>query len=802
MNWKLFTAASVSVILSAFPQNIIGCGGSEDPYDYYTSFFSKETTDLTGYRPFYYTSLLTFYSDWENENKEADLPDPVLEEWKKYAGGKVSTADAEQFIYIFNADYIGQLNGHITRKQPATLPADLNKNGMTGYFTSTKDLDALNYLVMAKQAEKYSVASDAWSSPERGDSLELNRYIAGADAQFNKVVNPFLKTKYGFLRCKLAFYNNRFKDCIRWYDEAFAPTDNSAVKEQALAYKAGSLFKTGKAKEAAYAFSQAFALSSKNKRSHFLGFLWASQNANPELKNSYLTLARNNEEKATLLGMFSLFGSSYRLADIAQVHQLSPANPMLEILAIREINKIEEQFLTPRLHSEKGGKAFYFTWEDTKSAFTESNQPLVNTSAFFQKLAADKNTKNPALYLAGAAYIEFINKNYAKADALAASVSKLNPSQKIKEQVQLIRLLVMANDQPKIDAPREEKLLTELQWLRKKAAGQTEYRIFYRNFLSEILAQKYQQQGDIAKAALALGVADLFDLSESEEESYGEGYGIDFVREQMTTTQILTLYGYFDNKTPSPYLKHLLDHSSFNKDKVVDVIGTSYLRDFNFTKAIEWLAKAKNTESLSENYWNSLSQTEENLNVDPFHDYLNDWQRYDKKLSTPYNKLSFAKKMLELETKLPTLKGEEQAKLYYQLASAYYNMSHYGNSYMTVVYYRSSSAWNQGKYDLAWKREYFQVNKARSYYQKAYELSTNKEFKAAAFFLVAKCAQRQIPMPDYNSNDWTAYDKQMAEFNKKFRNNPQFAQFRKEFGATQFYKYAFNRCSYLRDYRP
>ncbi|MBL7751535.1 MAG: hypothetical protein JNN29_09120, partial [Chitinophagaceae bacterium] len=180
----------------------------------------------------------------------------------------------------------------------------------------------------------------------------------------------------------------------------------------------------------------------------------------------------------------------------------------------------------------------------------------------------------------------------------------------------------------------------------------------------------------------------------------------------------------------------------------------------------------------------------------------NDWQRYDKKLATAYNKLSFAKKMKELETKLPTLKGEEQAKLYYQLASAYYNMSHYGNSYMTVVYYRSSSEWNHGKYDLAWKREYFQVNKARSYYQKAYELSTNKEFKAAAFFLVAKCAQRQIPMPDYNSNDWTAFDKQMTEFNKKFRNNPQFAQFRKEFGATQFYKYAFNRCSYLRDYRP
>lgn len=802
MNWKLFTAAFVSVLLSAFPQNIIGCGGTEDPYDYYTSFFSKENSGHQEYRPFYYTSLLTFYDDWANDDQQSSLPDPIVAEWKEYAGGKPSTTDVEQFIYTFNADYIGQLNGHITRKQPAKLPDDLFKNGMTTYFTTTQDLEALNYLVMAKQAEKYSVASDAWSAPDRADSNELNRYITGADQQYRSTVNPFLKAKYGFLRCKLAFYNNRFSDCIKWYDEAFPPTNSFAVKELALAYKAGSLFKSGRPKEAAYSFSQAFAQSKKNKRSHFLGFLWASQNASPELKNSYVAMGKNNQEKANILGMFGLFGTSYKLDDMIQIQQWDPKSPLLEVLAVREINKLEEQFLTPRLHSEKGGQPFYFTWEDGRPAFNQNNQQLVRETAFFQKMATDKNTQNPALYQAGNAYLEFMNKNYAKADALAAAVSKFNPSEKIKDQVELIRLLIMANDIPKIDVAREEKLLPHLQWLRKKATNSTEYRIFYRNFLSEILAQKYQQQGDVARSALALGVADLMDLSGSEEEFYGEGNGIDFVRNEMTTAQVLTLFGFYENKNPSPFLSHLLTHSSFNRNQVVDVIGTSYLRDFNFAKAAEWLSKAGNSEPLSERYWNSEKEKEELLHVDPFHDYLNDRQRYDKKVSVAYTKLSFARKMLELETKLPGLKGEEQAKLYYQLASAYYNMSYYGNSYMTVSYYRSGSDWNHGKYDIAWKREYYQVNKARAYYQKALDLSTNKEFKAAAFFLVAKCAQRQIPMPDYNYNNWEAYDKQMVEFNKKFRNNPMFAQFKKEYGNTQFYKYAYNRCSYLRDFKP
>lgn len=802
MNWRLFTAASVSVLLSAFPQNIIGCGGTEDPYDYYTSFFSKENNGTKEYQPFYYTSLLTFYDDWANEDVQASLPDPVVEEWKEYAGGKPSTADVAQFIYTFNADYIGQINGFITRKQPASLPDDLARNGMTVYFTGSNDLEALNYLVMAKQVEKYSVADGAWSLPEKADSNELNRYIAGADGQYQKTIDPFLKSKYGFLRCKLAFYNNRFGDCVRWYDEAFPQGSGGAVKELALAYKAGSLFKSGKSKEAAYAFSQAFALSKRNKRSHYLGFLWASKNANPELKAGYVAMGKNNMEKANILGMFGLYGVSYKLADMIQVHQWDPNSPLLEVLALREINKLEEQYLTPRLHAEKGGKPFYFTWEDGKPALNQDNQPLVKTAAFFQQLTTEKNTRNPAFYLTATAYLEFMNKNYARADALAASVSKLNPSEKIREQVQLIRLLVMANDIPKIDAAREEKLLPALEWLRKKAAGSTEYRIFYRNFLSEVLAQKYQQQGDVAKAALALGMADIRDLTASEEEYYGDGYGIDFVRENMSTSQVLTLFGYFDNKTPSPYLKHLLSHASFGKDEVVDVIGTSYLRDYNFAKAVEWLSRAEKTETLSENYWNSAKQATETLNVDPFHDYLNDWQRFDKKLATPFTKLSLAKKMRELETKLPGLKGEEQARLYYQLASAYYNMSFYGNSYSAVTYSHSFSDWNHGRYEQAWKREHFQVHRAKAYYQKAYELSANREFKAAAFFLVAKCAQRQIPMPDYNYKDWEAYDRQMLEFNKKFRSNPMFAQFRKDFGNTQFYKYAYNRCSYLRDFKP
>jgi hypothetical protein len=127
-------------------------------------------------------------------------------------------------------------------------------------------------------------------------------------------------------------------------------------------------------------------------------------------------------------------------------------------------------------------------------------------------------------------------------------------------------------------------------------------------------------------------------------------------------------------------------------------------------------------------------------------------------------------------------------------------MSYYGNSWNVVAYYRTSSDWNTGDYEVPWKKEYYGVYKAKDYYQKAHDLSKNKEFKAAAFFMMVKCLQRQIPAPTYNYDNWEQYEKQRIIFQQKFKNNPFFNDFVNNYGTTKFYTYTFNRCSYLRDF--
>jgi hypothetical protein len=685
-----------------------------------------------------------------------------------------------------------------------SIPQLLINNAAAKSLLKDKKEEAISYLVFAKKIEIVS-ASDAWSDKKR-DSLLLNNYINEANTNFTKATDPFIKTKWAFQRCKISFYNNRFKDCIRWYDDFFTDDNTAAVSQLSLSYKGGSEFRLGKKKEAAYTFSKAFPLSDQNKKGNFLGFLWATDNCNPALVKEYTALCKNNIERANMLAMFALYGTGYKLEALQKVYELTPASPLLPLLATREINKLEEQYFTPVLSKEKGGKALYMTWDwrgedENGKPKILSPEPVVSTAKFFEKLMADKSLANRGLYGAGAAYLNFMLKDYTKAKNTLAETKEINDDAKVKDQLALINLLIVANEGKTVTPETETQMLPAIKWLVEKAKKDNEYALFCRNFFSQILAQKYEQQADAPKVALAYGMADLSFITKSDNEYYySYPAAIDFVRTEMNTNDLLKLY----ELTTSPStetVKYFVQNSSVKRDNVIDVIGTSYLRDRDYNKAIEWLSKAGKLEPLIETQYNYKTNKEITVNVDPLHDYINDWQRLGMAVAKPYNKLSLAQKLLELQTKAESTGGtEDKSKIYYQLASALYNTSYYGNSWKAVAYERSSIDWNEGVYKHPWEREYFGVYKAREYYQKAYDAAANKEFKAACLFMVAKCGQRQVVRPPYDYKNYEQADKKQSEFEKKFKNNVLFSKFKTEFGTTKFYQYAYNRCSYLRDY--
>lgn len=794
MKLKLYAAAAAALMLASIPQNGIGCGPDEDPHDYFSSFFSRSAGSEAIDRPFYYTSLEHFYDDWETTDTTQNTA--ALQEWMKYAGVR-SGQQAADLVYRAPQNEVARLSEQISSGR--SLSGAYASNELAQALSRQKNKAAISYLLFAKKTEVFSAPSD-WDATPKRDSLSMNRYIAQANELFNSTGDAFLKSRYAFQRCKLAFYNNRFKDCIAWHDAYFEGHPEAATAPAALSYKAGSFYHLGRSKDAAYNFSKAFTATTEGRRNTYQGFLWATNDADPKLENEYTAQAGSKKEKAALLGMFGLYGTSYRISTVQKLYELDASSPLLPLLVNREINKLEEQYLTPLLVSEKGGIQHYISFSEAKAPQAKDREQLAATTQLLEKMAGDQSLARRGFYAVAAAYLNFMKKDWGHAENMLAIARQTRNDERVNDQLRMIELLVLTHKEKNVSAATLAQALPGVKWLEEKGKTNEEYRSFYRNFFSELMAQRYRQLNDAPREALSYGVADM-GIKYDGSDIYAPYTAIDHLRDEMSSAELASFYQLLTSTTTDAWDKYLIGHSSIGKNDVIDVLATSYLRDRDYTQAIAWLKKADKLLPITETRWDEKSGNDKTINVDPLYDYLNDWQRLDKHLAKPYTKLLLAQKLMDLQASIDTSKNASaKSKLCYQYASALYNMSYYGNSWQAVNYNRSGADWNMGNYKLPWQKEYYGVLKVRELYQQAYDLATDREFKAACLFMVAKCAQRQIPQPEYDYNNTEKWERMDSTYRVRFRNNALFPKFIKEFGNTRFYSYVYNRCSYLRDF--
>ncbi len=811
MKSKIFFVLLINIAWVLFPQNIIGCADGPDPKDYYTSFFSNAHVADQTFRPFFYTALTRFYDDFDWLTEAESAPpkgqDPIIEEWKQYAGNSIPETQVTDLVYAAPVQVVQYLIDKSDGKKvnPPAAYDSFRNNLMVRALMVPSKMQALPYLLLAKQVQQLTYSPDPWEAQPAKDSMALVKLFQQAEMERSKANDSFLKTRYAFMQCRIAFYAGNYPLCIRMVDTHFgegAPLN--AAKPMAISYKAGSYFKTGKEDEAALWFARAFKLSPRNRKPNFLGFYWSTRNSDSMLQPEIMAKTNDNREKALIAALFSLHGLAYGLENMKLMYRLDPSNDMLPVIAVRELKKLEENYLSPVLAAQSGAEGYFYLAEEKPKI--NHLQHAAKVLAFFEQLVADNRVPQNDLFRMAAAYTAYIKGDYVKASRLSEEISKGTLPASSQKQALLIQLLAKAGSFKVLNAEAERELLPLVQTLYTAAESEVDYRIFLRNFFSQVLAPRYFMQKEIHKTALCRGIANLAKMPELKEaeQYYYLNFGepaIDYVRNEFSTEQAVQLYHFLKKDNLSAFERFLVEKTSFHADEVTDFIGTSYLRDHNWSVAIEWLEKAENREKLIGYAFNDKTYEYDSVFVNPFHDYINDWQRYDMPLSAPLEKAALARKMINLEKQLDTTTNRAQkGKTAYLLGTAYYNLSYYGNAWMALDYGRSTHLWNNGK-QTGWRKEYFEVQKARKYYQLAYELSgANKEFQAAAFFLVTKCAQRQIPRPEYDYDNWKAADKAEKEFERKFRNNPLFPQFKKEFGQTKYYRYALSRCSYLADF--
>lgn len=792
---KLFTMVCVSCLLISFPKNIIGCGPGIDPYDYYTSFFNQHIASSTNYKPFYYTGYSFLYDFTEPEN-QADV---LAKEWTVYCKNMVNQKDAYSFVMEYNLKDLSNLYYHIEKNKPLQIPDAVKKNSMTQYFMQQKDLEALGYILYAKKVEPYVLGNADYWEPIKRNTEKMAGLIKNGKQLFAAGKSEAIKLKYGYQITRLAHYSEQYADAVTYYNEyIFNNNSNTILQPLSLALKAGALYKTGNKTEAAYLFSKVFMETNAKKISNYTSFFWAIDNEKG--RAPYLALCKNNEEKAGMLSLFALGSTADETETLEQIFKLDPNSEVLEVLVAREINKLEEKFFTPQLDNEKGGANFYFTWQE------ENQEEMLKTEAVharkllngLHKMAASKKN-NTGLFYTSAAYTAYMLKDYTSANENLEKAKKQNLNSKVSDQWNLTKLLVTVNEKQKIDAEFEAQILPSINWLLNKARTdrpkslpqyeRTTWEIFYRNFMNEIMAKKYHAQNDLIKENLSIGAADLIN---SYESRYNYSNALDFLRNKMSSNQVAGLYSFFTDNTNSEFNKFLIKNNALDVSQVIDFAGTAYLRDYEYEKALSWFSKAKG------------KSAEPKIDTDPFIELLYDREENFDNENANYTKVSFTKEMLRLQNLAQTNKAQSSAS-YYKMALGMYNMTYYGHAWKLVQYYRSGSDGYSIPVDATnFEKEYYGAFTAETYFKKAMDASTDKNFKAKCLFMMAKCAQKQIKRPQYSDYPNYNYDIMQADENAyyvKFRNNKYFPALKKEYGNTRFYQEAFNTCSYLRDFK-
>lgn len=777
MNWKKLVIYCISLVSCFFAcvAIIFACGGETDPYDYYVSFFNNNLQNNKEYSAFRYTGYLFTYEDEEPVSEQ----EINASEWAAYLGKSTRTADVETAMYKLDSKTDSVLyNGYLNQK--GSLPESLASNTFLKNIVTNKS--ALKYYRFAKSVEKIAnIEARSWE-PAPMDTVALRTQGAQAFTFATQEKDRFIQLRYYYQAQRLLHYGANYEQAAAVYDKYLAPISSAShVKGWALALKAGELRRLKDTLRAAYLFTKVFAQYPERRLQAYRNFRLLGVKA-PVV----VPLAANATEKANIYAISSFGETEPDIETVEKVYALAPASPMVDVLLTREVNKLEEKYLTDKLTKDRPP---VYGFDATMRGVKANQTPLYieQVKTFAKQLAAEKKHPQPAMGTLVAAYMAWMEGNTDEGLALLKALYGQSLKPRFDDQKHIVQLLLAAQGIQKYNRVNEAVLLPSLQWLDEKAhaeaasdsikAGWEGFKPLpfanaERDFYQYILAPAYLNQQDTTMAALVT----------ANTPAAG------FWQTSLHSDNLRTLIRWKTVSPPNPYVSFLIGKITWLKpDFYNELLGTTYLREHQYSKAVTAFkhVDAKVIDSVSAD-----------TKADPFIELVNDYPKvYTYGKAKGYNKLQFAEAMANLQQQIKN-DPANRASYYYKMATGLYNTSHYGNAWYMISY-----GWSDGDFCRPVKNyydaDYVKTLNAEEYFMIARRFCKTNEFKAKCIYMAAKCRQKQAVKPEYGAPNFNNLDK---IFDEQLRGNDLFADLKTNYKKTAFYKKAIGECSYLKDF--
>lgn len=663
------------------------------------------------------------------------IDDINAREWSGYFGGKLS---ADAWAAVLHDATLERVDHLIFALQGKAKPLD-DDAPFLAYADRSRLVGALYYAGFAKRVEPIATArkiTDPWETPPpMADPAEAKPFLDAGNKGLPAVKDPFLRQRWAFQLLRLHFFTGDWDGTIRFWNEHavdFAP--GGSPRWRALGYVAGAYYKLKRYAESNVAYAQVFDGFEPLKDSAF----WAFHPQDEADWRAALAKAGSLRIKTVLWQMLGIREDGPRA--LRELHALDPKSDLLALLLAREVNKIE---VTRGFHS-------YGVVEKRPQATDTALEKFVD------ERAARGDVVEPWLWELAAAHLHGIAGERAAADRLLDRAAAHAPARpEVQQQQRVTRLLARVAALTSPDPAAEPWLARELTWVRDTANGGDRAKSGNARMQALLDAVNARLSALYLKAGNSvLSVC----LKDDESPLYLDPKSID------------ALTRFLDRKDKTAFEAYAASLHRTPRPVLTEIKALAALYGGDIEAAAKLVAPKPG----------ALLETP-TLNADPFHARINDC--HDCDAADPKHAV-YTK--AEVIVRLDALRREAErnpkvaAQNWFEIGTALYNITYYGNS--RVMYDdRMPQFTPRGDY----KPLPGQMERAMEYFRKAHDAATDRELKAKAAYMAAKCElglfyeKRKEGDPDFIAGTW-------------------FHALRDRYADTKYYAEVLQECGYFR----
>jgi hypothetical protein len=711
-------------------------GGDECDYSICQSVFLPEIIESPEEAPFFLSS----HSFYEGESSRRDIAprdseNRNLTEWSSYFANKVDTATLSTLVYKLPLkeldNLIFSLKGQEKPKSPemATLQKSLETAGPI-----EKTLRALYYLGFAKRCEPVATQDDSqdrWQPSESGTTGGQDALTTVAENQIASSAKVLANLNDDFLKRRYEF------QVLRMY--FYSHDLNGAIDYYKSHPELLSDNDSIKFRSMEIFAGSLFKTQDYGNANYAYSLIFAQY---PPLKKNAILAFHPQEEKdwQQTLSMaknsqektilWQMFGiTSDELLAIQKIYELEPASRLLPLLMTREVNKSE---------------SLYFA--DNKKA-TPDFRP---TAKIFKALAKDPRVYKPWLWKLATAHLQVLAGNLSEAQTQLNELSNLKPSSNLfREQLRMTRFFWQVQSYKTPHQKTANTFVPELQWLALQKQNDRAQNLLHWAWAH--LSQVYEASNDVVRSLL------LVDKPQSS-----------FYRDNKTLELLLA---FLSRQPKSVFDSYLMVHHDYTLTDLKELKALNFLYAGELKQAATVMPAVLKSGPLL---------------ADPFLIHIKDCHDCDHEApkKTDFTKSTFLK-ALASRLELANGTGTTAAEANLDIGNALYNISYYGNArdMYATPHENYSQDWDNGS----------NMQPARSYYERALQLSTDREFKAKVTFLLSKTDLNDAITAENKLHPYTSFELIPAP-------PKQFETLRSQFSDTQYYKEIIQECGYFRAY--